>query len=340
MAVRTYIPIDKTFDGRQKNDAEALQRLQRERYSNPIYEIGQITDFVYSTDDPLEITDLERKIIVQPYSFDKSLDTAIKPEGDDNSFDDGHEEVTSYIIGVRKNHELSTIIKIGDIIEIEIVNNEITKRNGIDGFYSSTLQESIGVWRIIEGNLYNAIDLAKRTYNGLSKNFNPGSDSDVLELTQEILQTKKTAPAYKGGRRISDIEIVTIEGKEVEINTAKKYLEMKKAAREEGVYLSITSGYRSMESQIQIYNNRYEPDYQGSGNCGNKGENISGVFQTAAKVSSKGVAAYPGCSNHQNGKALDISNSPRNVSWLKRNGSRFGFYNTVRSENWHWEYIG
>lgn len=319
MAVRTYIPIDKTFDGRQKNDAEALQRLQRERYSNPIYEIGQITDFVYSTDDPLEITDLERKIIVQPYSFDKSLDTAIKPK-DNNSFDDGHEEVTSYIIGVRKNHELSTIIKIGDIIEIEVVNNEITKRNAIDGFYSSTLQESIGVWRTIEGNLYKAIDLAKRTYNGLSKNFNPGSDSDVLELTQEILQTKKTAPAYKGGRRISDIEIVTIEGKEVEINTAKKYLEMKKAAREEGVYLSITSGYRSNDKQTYLYNL-----YKQGGN----------------------IAARPGYSNHQNGKALDLNTegitkrigTGKVYEWLEKNANRYNF-ERIDIEHWHWEYTG
>lgn len=341
MAVRTYIPIDRSLEGQRKDRYDSVERNQKERYATPIYEIGQVTDFVSKSLDPLEVQDLERKIIVQPYSFDESKKTGIGPPDNSNSHDIGHEDVTSYVIGIKKNFEASTTFKKGDIIEIQIVSNEITKRNAIDGFYVSTLQESTELWNIIEGKLYPLTEIFKSKKNPLNKVFYPEDLESPTTITDEILETKKTVPSYKGGLYTGDIEVITLEGKEVEINTATKYLEMKEAARQERVYLGLTSGYRSMDSQIKIYNSRYEPDYKGTGNCRNKGENVSGTFEKSIKIDTeKGVASYPGCSNHQNGKALDIVNTPRNVAWLRRNAQSFGFYNTVRSENWHWEYIG
>lgn len=341
MASRVYIPIDKSAAGRQKQKHDAIERLQKERYSTPIYEIGQITDLVYRSDDPLEVADIERKIIVQQHSFDEMKRIGLAPSDTETSFNQGHESITSYTIGVRKNSSNLSTLKVGDIVEIEIVSNEITKRNNIDGFYRSTLQDTENFWSYIEGNAYPIVETFKGVQNTLSKTFFPDDTSEPEELNEEVLNTRKTVPAYKGGKLIGDIEVVTLEGKEVEINTAKKYLEMKKAAKRERVYLGITSGYRSMESQTKIYNSRYEPDYQGTGTCRNKGEYSSGTFDKATRIdNNKGVAAYPGCSNHQNGKALDLWNSNRNVAWLRANASRFGFFNTVRSENWHWEYLG
>lgn len=341
MASRVYIPIDKSSSGRQKAKHDAIERLQKERYSTPIYEIGQITDLVYRSDDPLNTTDIERKIIVQQHSFDEARRVGLAPSDTETSFNQGHESIVSYTIGVRKDSNGLNTFKVGDIVEIEIVSNEITKRNNIDGFYRSTLQNTENFWNYVEGKAYPIIDTFKGAQNTLSKTFFPDDSSEPEDLNEEVLNTKKEVPAYKGGRFIGNIEVVTLEGKEVEINTAKKYLEMKKAAKREKVYLGITSGYRSMESQIRIYNSRYEPDYKGTGTCSNKGENTSGTFERATKVAEdKGVAAYPGCSNHQNGKALDLWNSSRNVAWLRANASRFGFFNTVRSENWHWEYLG
>ena len=41
-------------------------------------------------------------------------------------------------------------------------------------------------------------------------------------------------------------------------------------------------------------------------------------------------------SNHQNGRALDLTTSP----WLTDNAARFGFRRTVPSEAWHYEFSG
>lgn len=329
MAVRTRIPIDRTFDSKQKDAIDAVERLQKERYSNPVYEIGIITQLLARVDDPRQVTDVKRKIIVQPYSFDKAKKIGTDPSDPQSAYNEGHEDTTSYIIGLRKNSDLDYILKIGDIIEIEIVNNEITKRNNLDGFYVSTLQENDGFWETIEGNLFPLVDTFKTLKNDLQKSFRTPEEQDVSQITEEMLNTKREVPSYKRGRFQGNIEVITLEGKPVEINTANAYIKMKEAAKQENVYLRIRSGYRSMEEQISIYNSRYEPDFTNVGGC-----------KTGTKVSSKGVSAYPGCSNHQNGKALDIVNTEQNVMWLMRNAQSFGFTNTVKSENWHWEYIG
>jgi hypothetical protein len=53
------------------------------------------------------------------------------------------------------------------------------------------------------------------------------------------------------------------------------------------------------------------------------------------------LAAEPGYSNHQSGEALDLNTAASGVySWLVNNASRYGFYRTVPSEPWHWEFFG
>ena len=75
---RDYIPIDKSFDGKQKDSNDAIERLKKERYANPVYELAQITDFVYRSEDPKDSNEIARKIIVQPFSFDESKYTAVE----------------------------------------------------------------------------------------------------------------------------------------------------------------------------------------------------------------------------------------------------------------------
>lgn len=60
----------------------------------------------------------------------------------------------------------------------------------------------------------------------------------------------------------------------------------------------------------------------------------------------KGWAAYPGTSNHGWGLALDInmrrggapSHGSATYRWLHANGPKYGFVDTVRHEDWHFEY--
>jgi hypothetical protein len=103
------------------------------------------------------------------------------------------------------------------------------------------------------------------------------------------------------------------------LTTACAYDSMAKAAREDGVTLLITSGFRTYERQVYFWN-----CYQ-TGNCNNGN-----------------IAAQPGTSNHGNGKALDLNaastSSPQYV-WLTQHAAEFGFERTVSSEPWHWELV-
>jgi len=62
------------------------------------------------------------------------------------------------------------------------------------------------------------------------------------------------------------------------------------------------------------------------------------------------LAALPGWSNHQQGLSVDIANTTRLIKgvkyrtilywWLVRNAKRYGFYNDVADEPWHWTFKG
>lgn len=139
---------------------------------------------------------------------------------------------------------------------------------------------------------------------------NGGSSSS--SSARADLPAAGTGIAYQGGRRIGSIDLVRIDGKPVARSTADAYERMRQAARRDGVRLRVVSGFRTQAEQEVLYR-RYR---QGRGN----------------------LAAKPGFSNHQNGKALDLNTRDSGVlRWLNRNASRFGFRRTVPSEPWHWE---
>lgn len=121
----------------------------------------------------------------------------------------------------------------------------------------------------------------------------------------------RRARGYKSGKGYN-ICVTTINGKLVEVNTARKYLRMRAAAKKRGVSLYIVSGFRTMAQQRYLYK-LYK---QGKGN----------------------LAAPPGYSNHQSGRALDLNtHAPGVYSFLANRGARFRFKRTVPSEKWHWE---
>ena len=124
----------------------------------------------------------------------------------------------------------------------------------------------------------------------------------------------RSATGYDHGAK-KTIELVRIGGAEVEASTARAFRTMARAAAKAGIDLSIRSGFRSMELQKELYR-----EYQhGWGN----------------------LAARPGFSNHQSGRALDIYITDYRVyEWLTKHAAKFGFKRTVRREAWHWEFTG
>lgn len=123
----------------------------------------------------------------------------------------------------------------------------------------------------------------------------------------------RTVTGYSHGQK-TRINLVEVGGVEVEAATAKAFRVMATAARKVGLELSIRSGFRSHEEQTALYR-----EYRkGWGH----------------------LAARPGYSNHQSGKALDIYITDYRVyEWLRDNAKQFGFRRTVRREAWHWEYV-
>jgi LAS superfamily LD-carboxypeptidase LdcB len=127
------------------------------------------------------------------------------------------------------------------------------------------------------------------------------------------LASARTATGYKNGRPFR-IQITSIGRAEVEVRTARAFERMQRAAAKDGVDLVIWSGFRSNSAQRDLYARYRKHD-------GN-------------------LAALPGYSNHQSGKALDIKLDDKTYGWLHDHAATYGFTRTVRSEPWHWEYVG
>jgi hypothetical protein len=142
----------------------------------------------------------------------------------------------------------------------------------------------------------------------------PGATATSDALSSVNCAIRKDT-GYVNGNPYS-IEVVTVDGKPVERATANAYYVMAQAASRDGVTLRVVSGFRTNAEQ------KYLRACYENCNCNNCN-----------------LAARPGYSNHQSGHALDLNASdPGVLSWLRRNAGRFGFDETVPSENWHWEW--
>lgn len=133
-------------------------------------------------------------------------------------------------------------------------------------------------------------------------------------LSAGISCTERSVTGYNKGSPYG-MKVVSVGGKATAKPTAHAFLKMQTAAQKAGVRLSINSGFRSNEEQQRLYN-CYKTKSCNNGN----------------------LAARPGYSNHQNGRALDLATS--DWSWVRSNAPKFGFRATVPSERWHWEFNG
>lgn len=132
-------------------------------------------------------------------------------------------------------------------------------------------------------------------------------------LAPPVVSPSYTALGYRQGSR-QTIEVVTVGDSPVELATARAFFAMRDAAALAGISLTIESGFRTHAEQEVLYR--------------------------AWRRGRGSRAARPGESNHQSGRALDISvKKPETYAWLSANASQFGFKRTVASEPWHWEYV-
>lgn len=145
-----------------------------------------------------------------------------------------------------------------------------------------------------------------------------------------------TAQAYKGGEKAGAIAVVEVRPKIWLPETlAAPTAALFAAAKAANLPLKLNSGFRFHATQERIYRERM--DLPGD---------TSEVRQRKAEIRRiKGVAARPGFSLHQDGKAIDVSTIDKakrsaGYRWLRGNAARFGFAQTLRSEPWHLVYRG
>ena len=139
---------------------------------------------------------------------------------------------------------------------------------------------------------------------------NPAAPPAIPAL---LLGDARPALGYLHGHR-HQIEVVEVGPAAVEVHTARAFQAMYQAAAERGLELTIESGFRTSAEQLELYRAWRHGD-------GNR-------------------AARPGRSNHQSGRALDLTvSNPEVRHWLASNAAHFGFRRTVRGEPWHYEYV-
>ena len=146
--------------------------------------------------------------------------------------------------------------------------------------------------------------------------------------------------SYKNNDKVP-ITLCAIDGALVNVKIAPAYLDMRAAAKKDGISLSINSAFRSPYDSINA-----------TSKSGQKVRASSQQYLYDGYKAGKpgfNLAAKPGNSNHGDGIGLDLNaggkSSGRYINvnekvyeWLVKNSWRFGFVRAVKTEEWHYDY--
>ena len=166
----------------------------------------------------------------------------------------------------------------------------------------------------------------KKSFEAANAVASPSSSGQIT--LPQLIESTQTGYVKKSSMPVL---CCTVGSHLIEKNTAYDYILMANAAAKDGITLQIRSGFRSMEEQTRLYNERKNP----------------------AVAKEKGVAAEPGTSNHQSGIALDLDvkmhksdyiagRRSAEYLWLEKYGSEFGFDHAEGAkvnEPWHWTHL-
>lgn len=171
--------------------------------------------------------------------------------------------------------------------------------------------------------------------------FSPSTENDAPDEQWYLTLVNKWNPIDKN----RSIETVEMDGGErVDKRIYEPLREMFADMEADGVYPIIASGYRSVEEQETIYNNKIA-EYE-----------AEGMSYESAKQETELWVAVPGTSEHQLGLAVDInadgvySAGYEVYAWLEENAHNYGFIyryppdkteiTGVENEPWHYRYVG
>lgn len=110
-------------------------------------------------------------------------------------------------------------------------------------------------------------------------------------------------------------------------DTVERFMRMRAAAQADGITLRAGSAYRSPEEGEALWRSRGCRIVNGRTVCN------GAIVAVPCSLGGSG-------SNHTRGTAIDIQTNAAGISWMRQNASRFGFYNAIASEPWHWSSTG
>lgn len=184
--------------------------------------------------------------------------------------------------------------------------------------------------------------LIESSANAKPDEMSGGTAKEVLDEAEwSLILVNKRNPIPAG----YDVELKRLRnGESVDIRIYPALQKMSDAARADGVYPVVASGYRTTEKQQKIMSEKiavYEAE---------------GYSPAKAQKEAEAWVALPGTSEHQLGIAVDInadgihSSGNEVYGWLKKNAYRFGFIcryppdktvlTGVSNEPWHYRYVG
>ena len=145
------------------------------------------------------------------------------------------------------------------------------------------------------------------------------------------------------------VDLIRFENTRVDCRIADPLQKMIDAAKEDGINLSVCSGYRSVKEQDMLYDGKcliYISE---------------GYSEEASKILASQYIQTGGTSEHHTGLAVDLltdgitdltesfADAPA-YSWLKENAAKYGFierypegkeeYTGILWEPWHYRYVG
>ena len=132
----------------------------------------------------------------------------------------------------------------------------------------------------------------------------------------------------------ADTDLVVVGEHKLHKDAADAFAKMQKAAEQDGITLTVVSGFRSKEYQKTLFSKKGTDD---------------ATIKDRIKVS-----APAGFSEHHTGYAIDINSTEETFKdsdeyrWLKEHASEYGFELSfpennsqgVAFEPWHWRYVG
>lgn len=142
----------------------------------------------------------------------------------------------------------------------------------------------------------------------------------VVPDEQQPLAPGSKPPAGSFKEAADPANLVTYQGFQMLKGTAEALQAMQAAAKADGVNLTVTSAFRSDAYQAQLFK--------------------KAVAKYGSESAARKWVAPPGKSQHRSGRALDIKLEKGVHAWLSKNAAKFGFYQPMSWEDWHWTFTG